>query len=231
MRHRLYLYVFNSLLFVLTNCRPTLPEPSSAGYNYFPLEAGRYVVYDVQEQRYTLTNPPVTLTYQIREVTGPAYTDVTGQTAYRLFRYRRQTNNQPWQADSVWSARVAGNEAIRNENGLDYIKLVFPVSDRLRWNGNRRNAIGEDEYETRNSGQPYRVFDKQFDQTVTVVGQNDSTLVSQDKRVEVYARQVGLVYKERVQLTFCSASPACIGQYQIDYGIRQFYRIRQYGRD
>ena len=162
---------------------------------------------------------------------GPAYTDVTGQAAHSIRRYRRMTESQPWQADSLWSARVTANEAIRTENGRDLIKLVFPVHDQLRWNGNRRNAAGEDEYEIRNNGQPFRVLDKPFDQTVTVVAQDDSTLLGQDKRVEVYARQVGLIYKERLQLVYCSSTPACVGKTQIAYGLRQRYRIRQYGQE
>ena len=114
---------------------------------------------------------------------------------------------------------------------MDIVKLRFPFSDRLRWDSNRYNAAGDDAYELRNSGLPYRVSDKQFAETVTVVVQQDSTLIAQDKRIEVYARRVGLIYKERVQLQFCSSTPACIGTYQIDYGIRQIYRLRSFGTE
>ncbi|GAB3549931.1 hypothetical protein GCM10027577_28270 [Spirosoma fluminis] len=185
----------------------------------------------MQEQHYALNSAPIQRSYQLKEVTGPAYSDVTGQTAFQLTRYRRSSATEPWQADSIWSARLVNNEAIRTENGQDLVKLVFPVSDLLSWNGNRHTTRGPEEYIIRNSNQPYRVSDKQFDQTATVLEQNDSTLVSQDKRLAVYAKNVGLIYKERVQLQFCSSTPACIGNYQIDYGIRQVYRINAYGRD
>ncbi|WP_080240380.1 hypothetical protein [Spirosoma rigui] len=219
------------LFLACLGCQPGTSAPDAPGYDYFPLETGRFIVYDVTERQYSLVTPVVQRTYQLKEVTGPAYTDVTGSPAFRLLRYRRPAENQPWQADSVWSVRRVGDEAIRTENGVNFVTLHFPVSDLLRWNGNRYNSIGEDSYETRNSGQPYRVSDTQFDKTVTVIAQQDSTLVSQDKRIEVYARSVGMVYKERVQLQYCSSSPACIGSYQIDYGIRQVYRIRSYGNE
>lgn len=213
------------------SCQP-VSDPVSPGYDYFPLETGHYVIYDVVESQYSLNaTVPVQRTYQLKEVVGAAYADVTGRQAHRLLRYRRPMEGQPWQADSIWSARLADDEAIRTENGFDFVKLRFPFSDRLRWNGNRHNAVGEDEYETRNSGLPYRVSDKEFAQTVTVVAQQDSTLLSQDKRIEIYARRVGIIYKERVQLQFCSSIPACIGTYQIDYGIRQIYRIRSFGTE
>ena len=226
--------LFMALLIALLtgSCRSVSTEPSSPGYEYFPLETGHYVIYDITEQQYTLpATLPVQQTYQLKEVVGAAYADVTGQQAYRLVRYRRPGESQPWQPDSVWSARLGDSEGIRTENGLDVVKLRFPVSNGLRWNANQHNAAGTDEYELRNSGQPYRVLDKQFDETVTVVAQQDSTLVSQDKRIEVYAKQVGLIYKERVQLQYCSSSPTCIGKYQVDYGVRQVYRVRSSGSE
>ena len=214
------------------SCRSVSTEPVSPGYDYFPLETGHYIIYDITEQHYSLAaTVPVQRTYQVKEVVGAAYADVTGQQAHRLVRYRRSGESQSWQPDSVWSARLMDSEGIRTENGVDVVKLRFPVSNGLRWNGNQHNAAGADEYELRNSGQPYHVLDKQFIETVTVVAQQDSTLVSQDKRIEVYAKQVGLIYKERVQLQYCSSSPACIGKNQVDYGIRQVYRFRSAGSE
>jgi hypothetical protein len=231
MRFSLLVAFAGLALAACVSCKPITSTPHLSGYDYVPLETGRFIIYDVDERQYSLVTPPIQRIYQVKEVTGLAYTDVTGSPAFRLLRFRRSGEGRPWQIDSVWSARRSNDEAIRTENGVDFVKLRFPVSDRLRWNGNRYNSNGEEQYETRNSGQPYRVSDKQFDGTVTVIAQQDSTLVSQDKRIEVYARRVGLIYKERVQLQYCTSSPACIGSYQIDYGIRQVYRIRSYGTE
>lgn len=212
-------------------CQSVSTNPASPGLDYFPLSTGHYVIYNVEERQYSLIAPAVQRTYQVKEVVGGPYADVTGQPAHRIFRYRRLIESQPWQADSIWSARLVNDEAIRTENGLDFVKLRFPISDGLRWNGNRHNSVGQDQYEARNTGKPYRVSDKEFSETVTVVAQQDSTLISQDKRIDVYAKQVGLIYKERVQLQFCSSTPACIGTNQIDYGIRQVYRLHSSGTE
>jgi hypothetical protein len=215
----------------LAGCQYDTLTATDEGSDYFPLEPGRYVVYDITEERFSSSASPILQRYQLKEVIGPAYADVTGQPAYRLLRYRRSASTQPWTADPIWSARRVGNEAIRTENGLDVIALAFPVSDRLRWNSNRHNRLAADPYELRNSGQPYRVSSQQFDATVTVLAQDDSTLLNRDKRLAVYARQVGLIYRERTQLTYCSSSATCIGKAQIAYGTRQIYRIQQYGRE
>ncbi len=217
--------------FILVQCQSPATEPVTSGYDYFPLETGRYIIYAVQENQYALHTAPIRRTYQLKEVIGSAYTDVTGQTAYRLMRYRRTSTSQPWLPDSIWSARLVNNEAIRTENGQDFVNLLFPVSNKLSWNGNRHNALGQNSYEVRNVGQSFHVLAEQFSETVTVVAQDDSTLVGQDKRIDVYARQVGLIYKERTSLQFCTAAPACIGQNQIDYGTQQIYRIQTYGKE
>ncbi|WP_020601664.1 hypothetical protein [Spirosoma spitsbergense] len=225
---RLTSFVLQSLL-LLSGCQLPITDSGAAGHDYFPLETDRYVIYGVEEQQFSLNAPPVSRTYQLKERIGQPYTDVTGQTAYRLFRYRRTTENQPWQADSVWAVRLVNNEAIRTENGRDFVRLVLPVANQLSWDSNRYNQLGRDDYTIRNAGQPYRVQDKPFDETVTVSKQLDSTLISVKKRIDVYARQVGLIYAERVAVQFCTATPACSGRNQIDYGTKQVYRIQTYG--
>ena len=216
-------------LLLLTGCQLPTMDSGTADDGYFPLETGRYVVYAVEEQQFLLNTPPISRTYQLKERIGESYTDVTGRTAFRLLRYRRATENQPWQVDSIWAVRRVNNEAIRTENGRDFVRLVLPVANRLSWDSNRYNQLGQDEFTIRNAGQPYRVLDKPFDETTTVYNQLDSTLISVKKRIDVYARQVGLIYTERVDVQFCTATPACSGRNQIDYGTKQVYRIQTYG--
>ncbi|WP_345266929.1 hypothetical protein [Nibrella viscosa] len=229
-RIALVLLLISELIFYFS-CQPADPPVRDAGFSFFPLESGHYIIYSVTDSLYALPASKTGRSYQIKEVVGEAYTDITGQTAYRLNRYRRVSSQQPWQPDSIWTARIVNHEAIRSENGRDYVKLVFPIGNRVRWNGNKWNALDEETYEMRNTRRPFIVLDRQFDETVTVVQQNDSTLVSQNKRIEVYARQTGLIYREKTILQFCSSTPACIGKNQIDYGIRQTYRILTYGKE
>ncbi|WP_232326011.1 hypothetical protein [Spirosoma montaniterrae] len=194
-----------------------------------PIETGRYILYTVDEERYAPARLVQRQTYQLKEITGEAYTDVSGRPAFRLLRFRRADAAQAWHPDSIWSVRLTENAAIRTENGRDYVKLMFPLRTGLRWNGNRFNNLGEDIYEAHTTNEPYRVVDKPFAPAIRIVQRNDSTLVSQDRRTEIYALGIGMIYKERIQLTYCTATPACIGKKQIEYGIRQIYRITDYG--
>ena len=219
-----------SVALILTSCENDLAPQALPEHDYFPLQSGHFVVYDVEETRYALNASPVTLRYQLKETVGAPYLDAAKQTAHQLVRSRRGADDQPWLPDSLWTARLINNEAIRAENGQDIVKLIFPLNDFLIWNGNRHNAREADGYELRNTGQPYRVLATEFPETVTVVAQDDSTLIALDKRLEVYARQVGLVYKETTRLSYCAES-ACLGKAQIDYGTRKIYRLRDYGQE
>ncbi|WP_234733360.1 hypothetical protein [Tellurirhabdus bombi] len=222
-------YSYLSLLVLLSFCLITCQsktEPVAAGYDFFPLETGRFWIYDVTEQQYSLGAAPINRTYQIRE----ELTTSLGAATYRLERSRRSTENQAWQPDSISSVRLSHDQLIRTDNNLDYVKLIFPVDDQSLWNGNAFNTLGADDYQFRNMRQPFSVLNQTFPETVTILQQNDSTLVNQDKRVEVYARTVGMIYRERIQLQFCSSTPSCVGSGQIDFGIRQFVRLRSYGK-
>ena len=228
---RLSVLLVSCCWLALLSCHPSETVPIKTGQDYVPLVTGHFVVYDVTEQRFSLTAAPVTSTYQLKETVGASYTDVTGQPAFRLQRFRRANAQAIWQTDSLWTARIDSRMAIRTENGADFVKLIFPSVERSRWNGNQFNQYGEDTYELRNVNQPYSVGNQAFTETVTILQQNDSTLVSQDRRMEVYARQIGIVYKETTQLQFCSSNPACVGKAQIDFGVRRYVRVASYGME
>jgi hypothetical protein len=228
--HALRLAVAGLLGAALLACSTPEAGPVDVGQDFMPLETGRYVIYDVTEQRYSLTAPPVTNTYQLKEAVGAGYVGATGQPAFRLQRYRRPSAQATWTADSLWTARLTAQSAIRTENGADYVKLQFPLVERDRWNGNQFNRFEEDTYQLRNVRQPYGVNGQTFNETVQVVQHDDSTLVGRDRRVEVYARQVGLIYKETIQLQYCSVGP-CVGKAQIDFGVRRVFRVVSYGKE
>lgn len=222
-----------TLLFTLLGCQSTCDDCPEGlkGSEFFVLEMGHFVEYEVTEEQYALGRTPLVQKYQWKEVIAEKYTDIAGQNAYRIVRFRRTSEAQRWSPDSTFTLRVAIDQAIRNENGKDYVKMLFPPAERSTWNGNVFNNLGEDKYEFRNINQPFTTGGRTFERTATVVQQSDSTLVGQDKRTEVYAVGVGLIYRERIHLQFCSSSPSCVGKAQIDFGNRQYVRFKTTGKE
>ncbi|MEZ4905470.1 MAG: hypothetical protein R2822_28740 [Spirosomataceae bacterium] len=173
----------------------------------------------------------MTRQYQLKELVTERYTDASGQSAYRITRFRRDFDGQRWQADSTIILQLKFDHAIRNENGRDFVKMIFPANHKTTWNGNLYNNLGEDRYELENIQKSFKIGETNFPQIVTVIQQNDSTLVNQDKRIEVYAVNVGLIYRERINVQYCSNTPNCIGKAQIDFGTKQYIRFKRSGKE
>ncbi|WP_128544958.1 hypothetical protein [Larkinella soli] len=193
------------------------------------METGRYWVYEVTEQEFPLGAGPLRRTYQFRERLEALPDGPSGQKNFRVLRYRRSLEGQPWQPDSAFILTRQEHLILRTERNVSYLMLVLYATEGIRWNGNAYNFLDSDDYEVRNLGRTFSVTNQSFPETVTVIQQNDSTRVSQDRRLQVYARNVGLIYQEIIRLQFCTSQPSCIGKGQIDYGIRQWVRIREYG--
>jgi hypothetical protein len=222
-----------ALFLALSACNPTCDDCAvkTSGQEYFPLAVGQFTEFDVTEQEFALGRAAVNRTYQIKESVVEQYKDVSGEAIYRIVRYKRANSSQKWQPDSTLTARLRIDEAVKNESGKDYIKIVFPVVDRSTWNANIYNNLSEDKYEIRNVAKSYRVNNQTFDNTITVIQQSDSTLVGQDKRIEVYAAETGLIYRENANLQFCSSTPACVGKGQIDYGLKRIIKFAKTGKE
>ena len=200
---------------------------SDPGYDYFPLEAGQFREYEVTETRYALAQPAQTRTYQIRETVGLKYTDASGQDVYPVERAVREGSG--WRVDSVWSAWRTADRAFRNENGLIFVKIQFPVKESTRWNGNLFNTLNERFFEIKTTDKPLTLGSFAFSQTLMVEQQNDSTLLSLRKSQETYAREIGLVKYQQTNVQYCG-TPDCVGKGIVDYGFTKIMILKNYGR-
>lgn len=208
----------------------TEPPETRLGHDFFPLETGRFVEYEVTETRYALAAPPVTRTSRLREVVREPFTDATGQPAFRLERLRRATDDDTWQPDSVWTARLEADRAVKTAGNGSFVKLIFPLREGIRWNGNALNDRGAEEYRIRRLDQAWQADNQPFSRTLEVVQREDSSLASLERRTERYARGVGLIFSENTQFFYCT-SAACLGKGQVDFGRQTIYRIRTYGKE
>lgn len=217
------------VVIALFSCEPPPPLAALPDADYFPVQMGKYRIYNVTEALYRLGQSATTRHYWLREQTGESFRTLAGDTAYVITYAHRFDNKDSWVIDSMGTVQQSAAECLLTVGSRTVVKLAFPAFDGQRWNGNRYNALGNDEFRLQHCHLPFRINQETIDRTVTVVEQNDSTLVSQDKRVAVYGYQIGLVYAERQQLRFCATDPGCGQPTAIAYGIRQFIRLTEYG--
>lgn len=227
-------FLFCSMLVLWDGCSNSDAIPIS-GQLYFPLRVGNYQIYQVSEANIqntlcTDTNQPA-VTYELKVLTYDSVKNAEGGYSYLIHRYTRSDSTQSWTDKDTWSARVTANQVVVSEGNTSYVKLIFPLVNNSKWNGNLFNNLGEEDYRLTNFNQPYQLTSgKKYATTQTVVqSDNQDFFVFYDKRIEVYAPSVGLIYKETTQLTYFQ--DPCYGQQKVKSGIVYSQALKSSGHE
>ena len=195
------LLIYWALLIFILGCKKD-PLPSvDLGYNYYPVHEGHWVIYDVDSIVYNdFTNTIDTFQYQIKELVAATYKDAEGRNTQRIERYKR-VDFGPWNIKDVWASNLTSTTAERVEENTRFVKLAFPAKKGLSWDGNVTNVLSEWEYVYTTYDEPSSVGLQTFDSVLTVL-QRDQDLgaLEKDYFVEMYAKNIGLIYKEAIHL-------------------------------
>jgi hypothetical protein len=205
------------LVFV-AGCSPDEVPTVESGKSYLPLRVGDFQIYNIDETNYFPLEDPEELHYQLKTEVVDSFEHNAGNYTFVVHRSRRESEADPWEYSESWSVRITDVEAIVNASNISFVKLAFPLAVGKKWNGNAYNSSGEDEYEVTEVDQSYQVNDTKFDNTIVVDQENRVDLLFNDRRFEVYAKDVGLIYQEVTDLEYCD-DVDCFGQNKIDRGI------------
>lgn len=208
----------------------TLPETDKS---YYPIVQNKYRVYQVDSIVYDEYNCSIqTKSYQVKEVTGASMIDGEGQIAHRLERYRRATASDSWTLVGIWSEKVEDNQVQRVENNQRFVKMVFPVEETKKWDGIvyiRRDTLvpirggAIDLYKDWEQFTYKGVDQSYLDTTSNIVYPATVQIIQVDKTnnierrysTEVYAKNIGLIYKKMQILDSQCRTPRCSGQSDI----------------
>ena len=198
---------------------------------YVPLRVGAFQVYAVNEIRYQL-GVPETLDYELKVLVSDSFPSVNGTYVYVLTRSKREAGGA-WNYLDTWSARVDDSEFVVTEENTPYLKVRLPLVKGGKWNGNAYNIAGVDEYELTDLRTAYEAGGEVFPDCIAVVqADGDDYIVFLDQRHEIYARHVGLIYKEVTQLNYCtSTAQGCLGQQIVEDGVVLKQTIMEYGME
>lgn len=191
-------YLFFSFIVLLSACKPDQEIQLELGYEYFPVDEGRFIIYDVDSINHGASEE--TIHYQMKEVAQEYFIDDEGMAAMRLERFKRFSENDEWQLKDVWTEKRTTTNAQRVEENLRYVNLVFPVENGKSWNGKAYQSTSQD-FIMRNVHKPYATEVLSFDSTIKVVQQNVISLIREQVAFEVYAKGVGLVHKKLVDIS------------------------------
>lgn len=211
---RKYHFIFALILGVgLFACKKNIDSGKNSlllyQYDFFPVEVGYWVEYQVDSITYDDFYDPVkidTASYYIREEVADSFIDDAGYRAQTINVYRREGG-----VDSIWRliqrdvVNLLPNRAERVEDNLRFIKMVFPSFNNQTWSGNSYLNTDDEDYEFY-EGWIYsykdlygvgRVGDQTFDSVMTVVQRDYENLLEKNYFEERYVKRIGLVYKKK----------------------------------
>ncbi len=204
-------YILLAAVFFSCGDDESTVETIRDGLDYLPLKIGTFREYDISTTEYSLDGTVVEETYQLRVEIAEKFQNQEGGETFVIHRQRREESNQEWGSDRVWSARYEEGAAIVIEENVPFVKLSLPVFEGAMWDGNALNTQQGDDYLLTDVARPFSLSDGTlFDNTLTVLQEdNNDYIVALDRRKEVYAKDIGLIFKESTQLDFCS-TPECV---------------------
>lgn len=191
---------------LLTSCAPTVEPPGDFGYNYIPIDTGRYYIYDVDSIIINYDATPHqndTFHYQVKEFYPSTFIDGMGDTVVNVTRYYRTDTTQPWAITSgtnVWWLKRTTTRLEKTEENLTFVKMTYPIDVNYTWDGNAYNILGAQDYYYRPMDVSFNNGINTYDSTITVVQQDDTSQINFYRNTETYARNIGMVHKKIIQV-------------------------------
>ena len=208
--------------FLVSSCEKINSNKIYYGYDYFPIEVSKWTTYDVCEIEWNeFTSEIDTTNYQLKELSESEFIDNSGRKSIRIERYIK-TDTSDWVLNNVWTKCITNTNAEKNEENIRFVKMKFPIDINTHWNGNEYNNLQEQIYSYKNVNNQYTINNNLYDSTVTVVNQDDYIpLYSKDFETEVFAKNIGLIYKKQIHTRFNNSGIIISGK-DITFKINSF---------
>ncbi len=214
-----------SLLIISCQNETEVRDGNTLGQEYFPSSIDNTWIYQSDSILYNNQLSTIdTFTSFIKEVVVDSFSNVQGETVFKIERFIKRNLDDEWEILDVWVNTISIEEVRRTEENLTFVKLVFPLRDDSRWDG---NVFIDDNTEVIVGGEtltPYRYWDYKVDgvdgqysfnglvynDVVTISQAKDSSEIELRYAEEFYSKNIGLVYKKQRILE--SQCDNCAGQ-------------------
>jgi hypothetical protein len=229
----LFVFLLVAICFVtLFSCKKTSNSKADPTRNYFPLIYGKYVTYAVDSVVYATMDSGkvgiVTETHcQLKYAVDDTFTDSRGRLSYILDVFYQPYSGSYWIPSRVIYLTPTSNSMLYTQDNTEYVKLMFPVQAGFTWQGNQYAQVQDSLYSyLANWNYTYQNYHLSYfnglinyDNTVTVLEDNENfNYQNVDPLVagfhtyakEVYAYNVGMVYKEWTHYTWTMSDTAQI---------------------
>ncbi|MBX3164440.1 MAG: hypothetical protein KF900_08165 [Bacteroidetes bacterium] len=228
---KLLFIIVCSVLFSCGKKQSQIPE-TDMGFNYFPTQSGKFVVYDIDSTVYAeISRDTVTYRFRVKEKIADSFTDNEGKNAIRLERYiKRFDENKPydsmtWTMKEVYAIYPSEKNIQVQENNVRFVKLIFPVALNASWNGNAANTLQKEMYVY----DYINIKEGVFSNVLKVSQKEFRTLISYESKFEKYAKGIGLIQKQHSFLLSNNIIPNVSVENRIESGYIYTQTLVSYG--
>src|ERR1043165_7581736 len=207
------------LSITIFSCKKPVDNTISAANQYYPLEIGRYVVYDVDSTIWTTfdcSNNERRSYCQMMYTVADTFRDDQDRLSHRIEVRTRKADTTQWDVHSVFYATLTPASIEVVQSNYRFIKMVFPIEDGVNWKGNTyipaadADNMNYTEWTYIYSGKEKEYFNGKatFAKTVTVdevdMGVNYQTddsvsaasYADRTYAQEVYGYNIGMIYRK-----------------------------------
>ncbi len=182
------------------SCLKPTNELPNFYYGYYPNDLNSWIEYEVTEIVHGSLGSD-TINYFLKEIKTNEFFDNEGEVAIRIERFWKFNQNESYVIKDVWQEKVTSTAVEKVEENNRFVKLIFPVKYGEYWDGNAFNSLPLCEYTYDSIHQPYSLNSFDFDSSLTVFQKDLYTAVDYQNAFEVYAKNIGLIYKQDIDLS------------------------------
>lgn len=197
MKYRLtaiMLLLIVSIAFTMQSCKDEDPQTLVVNLDleYFPIEMGYSWTYQVDSTFYDgFTQTSREFAFKVRNTVFDTTNDLSGRRSYILLRER--DTGSGWMADRQFTVVKTTRQVEVIDQDIRTMKLVFPVRDYQRWDGNFMSTEPQEKFKYQNIDEVKIILDTINAKTALVLEKEYFNVIETFSRTSTYAREIGLI--------------------------------------
>ncbi len=184
------------------SCRTSTEETVSKGTEYFPIKIGDIHYYQIDTVVYDLFKKEIdTFSSIVREEVVEKFQDATKDTVYRIELSRFSDISAEWEVFRTFERKIIDNFAIEKLDNITELKMIFPIASyktkgsSYTWNINMFNHNDPLAVKFTSIFTSFHNGINPYNNCVSVKLNKPTIGRVNLTRTEVYAKNIGLVYR------------------------------------
>ncbi|MCZ8354409.1 MAG: hypothetical protein O9340_06730 [Cyclobacteriaceae bacterium] len=197
---------------------------------FFPLQKGYFLQFQVQSTVYTAGPVGTVNQFQKKWLVIERFINDENEESFILHELTRVNESADWSYQKTLQATINSFGLIIEEDNKGFQKLKFPVVKGNEWNVNEFNIEPEKNIKIIDLLDTKEVENFTYPNVAEVEYSNEvDRIIGNDIQREWFAYQVGLIETYTEKITYCTNTPACLGQQIIQSGIIESTKLIAYG--